>query len=447
MKTSALLLLFTFGCSVDSTGLLPEDGGPPRDAGTRDASVDALDQPDAFTSECSAGETLDCLSVGVCVARQRPCIDGSWGACEDNVNGGMPELCNGDGLDENCDGVVNEGCECTEDVTCGKSNDAPCTFGVQRCVAGVLSSVCEGEVSPVDETCNDFDDDCDGEVDEEVDEEMLNTYYADTDLDGYGIGDPVMACAPPGEDYATRAGDCDDGDGQNFPDNAEVCDDRDNNCNSMADEDLPLTTYFFDDDEDTYGDTASAMMLCISPGDDYVTIGDDCLDDDATINPGAEEECDLIDNDCSGTPDDDEACRAGCIAHTYNEHVYQFCQESRSFWQARDRCDDFGGSDAGLYVLATINDEDENDFLDDTGGAISASSNWWIGLTDSGASNEGTFRWLSGEPFSYENWDSDEPNDDENTATEDCAELRASGRWNDARCNSGRFYICEEIDD
>ena len=61
--------------------------------------------PDATSAECSAGETLDCLPVGVCDMRRRPCVDGSWGAtCEDVVNGGRPEVCTPDLIDEDCDG-------------------------------------------------------------------------------------------------------------------------------------------------------------------------------------------------------------------------------------------------------------------------------------------------------------------------------------------------------
>jgi hypothetical protein len=56
----------------------------------------------------------------------------------------------------------------------------------------------------------------------------------------------------------------------------------------------------------------------------------------------------------------------------------------------------------------------------------------WIGASD--AVTEGTFKWITDEPFVYTNWDGGEPNDDINGGTsngEDLAELRVNGKWND----------------
>ncbi len=67
------------------------------------------------------------------------------------------------------------------------------------------------------------------------------------DGDGDGFGDPtsmVTDCAAP-KGYVEDNTDCDDDDGDNFPGNAEVCDDSDNNCDGQADEGLecmPATT-------------------------------------------------------------------------------------------------------------------------------------------------------------------------------------------------------------
>jgi len=63
----------------------------------------------------------------------------------------------------------------------------------------------------------------------------------------------------------------------------------------------------------------------------------------------------------------------------------------------------------------------------------------WLGLGDS--ATEGTFRWVTGAPVSLALWADTEPNslyDDE-----DCAEIRASGEWNDDHCDVKLTYVCE----
>lgn len=58
--------------------------------------------------------------------------------------------------------------------------------------------------------------------------------------------------------------DCDDGDPLNFPDNSEVCDSQDNNCDGAIDEGLSKT-YFVDSDGDGYGVPNSPVDACLPP--------------------------------------------------------------------------------------------------------------------------------------------------------------------------------------
>lgn len=65
--------------------------------------------------------------------------------------------------------------------------------------------------------------------------------------------------------------------------------------------------------------------------------------------------------------------------------------------------------------LATINDQAEQDWLE----ATFTQRNLWIGFNDRAV--EGTWVWSSGEPATYTNWSSGEPNDNFGNPTEDAA--------------------------
>ena len=92
-------------------------------------------------------------------------------------------------------------------------------------------------ISPgADERCSTsgVDDDCDGEVDEggAVD---AKTYYPDADRDTYGDQDtPTPLCSAP-SGYTTNNDDCDDADLAVNPDAEEICDNgKDDNCDESA---------------------------------------------------------------------------------------------------------------------------------------------------------------------------------------------------------------------
>jgi hypothetical protein len=63
------------------------------------------------------------------------------------------------------------------------------------------------------EICDGLDNNCNGQEDEGL--TFLN-YYFDGDSDGYGIGNPTVACSPVAG-YATQTGDCDDSNNTVYP--------------------------------------------------------------------------------------------------------------------------------------------------------------------------------------------------------------------------------------
>ena len=178
--------------------------------------------------------------------------------------------------------------------------------------------------------------------------EPKQTYYADTDNDGFGdMNAPAQFCSPqPG--YVDNDGDCDDDNDTVYPGAPELCDGLDNDCNGTVDDGLTTSTYYADTDGDGLGDPNSSVEDCAQPtgyvlndedcddtdadiglptiffadsdmdgfGDfrntvsactaptGYVDNADDCDDTDGTVYPGAPELCDGLDNDCNGSIDD-----------------------------------------------------------------------------------------------------------------------------------------------
>ena len=178
---------------------------------------------------------------------------------------------------------------------------------------GYLSEACGGDDCNDSETvthpgaperCNSFDDDCDGLIDEVDDVEDPLTFFADSDGDGYGGSEVILACFPgPGRTEFTN--DCDDSNASISPVGVERCDGIDNDCDGSVDgqEAINAITFNADIDGDGFGDPNAAVSGCVVP-DGFVLNDLDCDDFDAEKSPANEEVCDGLDQNCNGEIDE-----------------------------------------------------------------------------------------------------------------------------------------------
>jgi gliding motility-associated-like protein len=283
--------------------------------------------------------------------------------CDDNnaeLFPGNTESCNG--LDDNCDEIIDEGALSTLyadldgdnfgdannsmegclslnpgyvlDAT--DCNDNAFTYADQdgdgwgagapiACGTSASNEDCDDENAALYPTaaefCNGIDDNCNSQVDEGV----LTTFFWDGDADGFGAADStIQACTlvtgfvenaddcddtqltyadmdadgfGAGEAIAcgtsTNNLDCDDNNNAIFPNNPEVCNSIDDNCDGEVDE-FVLNTYYADADGDGFGDANATTFACVQePG--YVSNMDDCDDAQVTYTD--------VDNDGFGTGD------------------------------------------------------------------------------------------------------------------------------------------------
>jgi hypothetical protein len=248
------------------------------------ADTDCVGGLPAAEADRDGDRFVGCQPAGW-VATPRPIGGGDCDDLDRAVHPGVFDEVPGDGVDQDCDGFES----CLEDSDGDGFGGTFTSVPLGTACADVGAGDCDdadGGVFPgaAERPFDGVDQDCDGDP----------GCARDGDGDGVG-GDEVVSCRHP--EAVTLGDDCDDGDASRWPGAAEVCDGLDDDCDGVADDGLPVGTWYVDGDGDGVG--AGAGSVGCDGGDGYAGVGGDCDDLDPARHPGAAEACDQ-DLDCDG---------------------------------------------------------------------------------------------------------------------------------------------------
>jgi len=280
----------------------------------------AMEVCDGKDNDCNGpvddGLGTTTCGLGQCLHTIDNCVAGKSQQC-DPMEGETPETC--DGLDNDCDGSVDQSFDVGESCVDGLGQCAD--EGEKACLLDGSGTFCLAETGqPVAETCDGLDNDCDGSSDED-----------------FQLGDPCIVGV--GECQALGQNICSQDhldvvcDVLPLEPTDEVCDGLDNDCDEQTDEELaPITC--------GKGVCVNTIVACVAgvpqicdpylgatdescdgldnncngdlPADEEDADKDgqmacegDCDDSDKLIHTGAEELCDAIDSDCDDSLVDD----------------------------------------------------------------------------------------------------------------------------------------------
>ena len=225
-----------------------------------------------------------------------------------------PDVCNG--LDDDCDGLTDE------DLI--KECSTACEVGISYCINGNWSCTAK---QPKEEICNGIDDDCDGQVDEELNclcslqdvgklmpckesplicgEGYKTCICIDEDcLTGFEMSECLAAChwlpslLPPDAQCDPYKGMIKD----------EECNNHDDNCNALVDENLFAGCYTGAPETLYIGICLPGVMTCYQGSWGAYNQEDEFIDKLCLgeVTPEPEDICNGTDTNCDGVIDEDK---------------------------------------------------------------------------------------------------------------------------------------------